>query len=312
MKKFTITSILSLCTLFISAQVSDTNYVQVEGTKLYTVLTKPEQKNISPIAIIIAGSGPTDLNGNQAQLGINNNSLKFLSDALVSNHIATLRYDKRAIANSAVKNFNEADLTIDHYAEDVISLVKYCKDRGYSKIYLIGHSEGSLIALIAAQKIKISGFVSLAGAGNPADILLKNQLQPKLPPAFYAQVESIIDSLKNKHTVVNVPPQLNALFRKSVQPYLISWFAYNPAKLIANLKCPTLIIQGDNDIQVDVKEAEILKEASKKSELIIINNMNHILKTISGDNTENVSSYSNPNLPIHKDLEKSITQFINH
>jgi hypothetical protein len=309
MRRYPIILALLIFPLFLKGQNIDTIFIQIGDLKLHTVLKSPTADRGCPLAIIIAGSGPTDLNGNQPNMC--NNSLKYLSESLVENNIATLRFDKRGIGKSNSIGLKEADLTIDSYADDLVSIINYFKGKGYSAIYVIGHSEGSLIGLIAVQKNKISGFVSIAGAGNSADEILKKQLRPKLPPVLFTQVETIIDSLKNRNLVKQVPPQFNSLFRPSVQPYLISWFKYNPTILISDLNCPGIIIQGDKDIQVDLEEANELVKASQKGKLIVISNMNHVLKTINGEVQENLASYSNPDLPINQDLVNSIVDFIN-
>ncbi len=291
------------------SQQSDTIYFDIDGIKIHTVLTTPVKVKKPPLAIIIAGSGPTDLNGNQPKMV--NNSLKFLSDELVSNKIATLRFDKRAIAKSSYSNFREDDLSIDNFASDIIKLTELAKSKGFEKIYLIGHSEGSLLALIALNKINAAGFVSLAGAGYPADIILKKQLKPQLPPAMFTEAEAIIDSLKNGYLVKKLPPYLNILFRASVQPYIISWFKYDPAVLICNLKCPVIIIQGDNDLQIKIEDAQNLSKALPLAKLKIIPEMNHILKTVGNNMQENINSYNNPGLPVNAELVANITGFIN-
>jgi len=137
-------------------------------------------------------------------------------------------------------------------------------------------------------------------------------LKPKLPPNFFDTVELIIDSLKNGNTVENVSPQLNMLFRPSVQPYLISWFKYSPTELIKNINYPTLIVQGNKDIQVDNKEAHLLLNANKNAKIVEIENMNHILKTINGDIQENIQSYTNPELEVNKNLIDALVNFINN
>jgi pimeloyl-ACP methyl ester carboxylesterase len=309
MKKLLLLSAFLLIVFVTKSQTTDTSFVQVENARIHTVLSKPAKVPSPPLAIIIAGSGATDLNGNLPKL--KNNSLQYLSDALVTNNIATLRFDKRGVAKSIYPGLSESDLSIDIYANDLTALIKYCKQKGFTNIYIIGHSQGSLIGLISAQNISISGFISLCGAGNSGDVLLKKQLQPKVPPTFYPQVESIIDSLKNGQTVKAVPPQLNVLFRPSLQPFLISWFKYNPAELIKNLPCQTLIVQGEKDIQMDFQEANLLKMAAPKSELVVVNQMNHILKTVEGDLQENMASYTNPDLPVNEELVKNIVEFIN-
>lgn len=288
----------------------DTLTIQLPDISLHAVLSKPLNVYNPPIVLIIAGSGPTDLNGNQP--GVINNSLKYLSDELVDNKIATLRFDKRGIGKSIYSGFSESNLTIDKYAEDVVSIIAYLKEKEYTDIYVIGHSEGSLIGLIALQELKIKGFISIAGAGNSADVILKKQLKPKLPPDFFNSVELIIDSLKNGNKVENVSPQLNMLFRPSVQPYLISWFKYNPAELVKNINYETLIVQGNKDIQVDNEEAHLLLNANKNAKIVEIKNMNHILKTINGGIQENIQSYTNPGLEINKNLIDALVTFINN
>ena len=290
------------------SQTSDTLFVESYGLKLHTVLTTPEKANKRALAIIIAGSGPTDLNGNQMKN--KNNSLLFLSDELVKNNIATVRFDKRGIAKSSYAGFNENSLIFDNYSDDIVSLIDFYSKKGFKKIFIIGHSEGSLLGLIASKQRKIAGFVSLCGAGNPIDVTLKNQLRPQLPPAMFAEAESIIDSLKGGHLVKNVSSQMNMLFRHSVQPYMISWFKYDPAELVKNINIPLLIIQGDKDIQVTTAESNILHNASLSSSYAIIKDMNHVLKTIKGDINENVASYTNPDIPVNNELVSTIVKFI--
>ena len=294
--------------LSVYSQISDTIYVESDSLNIHTVLTKPEDIDISKLAIIISGSGPIDLNGNKPN--VKNNSLLYLSKEIVSNGIASVRFDKRGVAKSSYSGFNESELVVEQYANDVSSIINHYKQIGYKEIYLIGHSEGSLIGLISLQRTKVKGFISISGAGNSADILLKEQLKPKLPPTFYNQVVVIIDSLKNGQIVSNTPPQLNSLFRQSAQPYLISWFKYQPTELIQYIDCPSLIINGNNDIQIVEKEAEILHSAASNSQLAIIDKMNHVLKKVDGDLQANIATYTNPDLPISDDLVQKTVEFI--
>jgi hypothetical protein len=289
-----------------SEVLNDTIQIPVTDISLYSILSKPA--NANAIAIIMPGSGPTDHNGNQP--GVVNNSIKFLAANLNKNNIATLRFDKRAINNSSYKEFKESDLTIDQYAKDLVQIIEFAKSKDFKKIYLIGHSEGSLISLIALQNITVDGFISIAGAGQSADLILKNQLKPQLPVNLFNQLEIVIDSLKMGYQVKNAPQQLFMLFRPSVQPYLISWFKYDPTELIKNLTFPVLIINGTKDIQVGIDQAKLLNNANSKSKYTEIKNMNHVLKTIQGDMQENIQSYNNPDLQVNTDLINAISNFI--
>lgn len=261
-----------------------------------------------PLALIIAGSGPTDRDGNNPMM--KNESLKKLSYELAANNIATVRFDKRGIGESRGAAKNEADLRFEDYIRDAegwVALLK--KDKRFSKIFIIGHSEGSLIGMIAALK-QADGFVSIAGPGKSVDKVLKEQLDSQ-PQMIKDLTFPIIDSLVKGKLVPDVNPMFNALFRQSVQPYMISWFHYDPQIEIQKLTKPVLIIQGTKDIQVSVDDANLLAKANPKAQLIIIKNMNHIFRVIEGDRSANMASYNNSLLPISDELANSIAVFIN-
>ncbi|MDB5196179.1 MAG: alpha/beta fold hydrolase [Flaviaesturariibacter sp.] len=259
-----------------------------------------------PVALIIAGSGPTDRNGNNPMA--KNASLELLSDALSNAGIATLRYDKRGIVASAAAMKSESELRFDDYVQDAAGWVKLLKsDKRFSKVYVIGHSEGSLIGMLASKTA--AGFISIAGAGFPAQEILKKQLNT-LPENLKTQSFSLIDSLSAGFTVSSAPLTLYSLFRPSVQPYMISWFKYNPRQLIKSLTAPVLLLQGTNDLQVTVEDARALKEAKPEAKLVLIENMNHVLRIVEGDRNANLKTYSNASLPLAPQLSESIIQFI--
>jgi len=268
----------------------------------------PETKGALPVAVLIAGSGPTDRDGNNPIM--KNNALKMLATALYHHGIASLRYDKRGIAASQSAGADESKLRFDQYIEDAVGWSRLLKqNKKFNKILIIGHSEGSLIGMEVAQKAWIDKFISLAGTGQPADQLIRKQLSTQ--PAFVLQqCTPILNELVKGNTVDSIPPYLNALFRKSVQPYLISWFKYNPQTEIKKLKKPVLIVQGTTDIQVSINDAEKLKEANPQARLAIIKGMNHILKDAPADRQENIKTYSQPDLPLNNELVQIVVDFI--
>jgi uncharacterized protein len=273
---------------------------------IFGTLATPEKFDKIPVALIIAGSGPTDRDGNNQAM--KNNSLKMLATGLAKNGIASVRYDKRAIAESMAAGKNEIDLRFDDYVNDASGWLKLLKeDSRFSKVIVIGHSEGSLIGMVIAQSA--DKYVSIAGAGQSADKILKTQLQAQ-PQAIKDIAFPVIDSLVLGKTVDNVNPMLNSLFRSSVQPYLISWFKYDPSAEIKKLKIPVLVVQGANDIQVSVDDAKRLSEANKAAKLVIIDKMNHVFKLVDGDRQANIAAYNDPSLPISEELVKGIVDFI--
>jgi uncharacterized protein len=261
-----------------------------------------------PVALIIAGSGPTDRNGNNPMM--KNESLKLLAHGLAAHNIATVRFDKRGIGESRTAAKSEADLRFEDYINDArgwIELLK--KDTRFTKVFVAGHSEGSLIGMIAALKTA-DGFVSISGAGRSADIVLKEQLANQ-PQMVKDSSYPIIDSMVLGKTVQHVPKMLFAFFRPSVQPYIISWFHYNPQTEIKKLTIPVLILQGTNDLQVTVEDANLLAKSNSKAQLTLIKNMNHIFRIVEGDKKENLATYITPTIPISEELITAIAAFVN-
>ncbi|GIN85196.1 hypothetical protein J6TS2_15820 [Heyndrickxia sporothermodurans] len=282
-----------------------------DGT-MYGLLEMPKTEGPFPVMIIIAGSGPTDKDGNSPLIPGKNNSLKMLAKNLAEQGIASIRYDKRGIGNNSSFMKKEEDLQFDQYIDDAAAWVDFAqKDERFSKVGIIGHSEGSLIGMAAAAKEKADTFISLAGAGRPIDQVLIEQLERQLPSKLLAEAKDILKSLKQGKQVQTVSPELQSIFRPSVQPYMISWLKYNPVEQLEKLICPVLIVNGNRDLQVPASEAQALHQAKTSSKLIIIEKMNHILKDAPTDQKENMATYSNPKLPLSKGLIDGIIDFFN-
>jgi pimeloyl-ACP methyl ester carboxylesterase len=279
------------------------------GTPLSgTLLSKNKQQKL---AIIIAGSGPTDRNGNST-LSAATNEYQMLAFSLDSQNIATFRYDKRGIAKSAYERMKEGGLVFEDYVKDAEKIYDYLHDSlGFKNIYFIGHSEGSLIAMLASEKKNVSGYISVAGAGRPIDEILTEQMQKQpLPDSVKQQIPVIFNQLKKGKEVDQVPSDLDMLFRKSIQPYIISWMKFSPQKEIKKLSCPILILQGGCDIQVTELDANNLHEANKKSTLDIIPTMSHTLKNAGKDCVDENKTYTDGAMPLDGALVKDIVGFI--
>lgn len=259
------------------------------------------------VVLIIPGSGPTDRDGNNPQM--QNNSLKMLSDGLVAKGISTLRIDKRGIGKSEFSDLKEESVTIDTLIDDVNTWLNQLSMRMYKNIFIVGHSEGSLIGMIAAHdRPNVRGFISIAGVGSTADKILMKQLSI-LPDESRSQIYKYLDTLKNGYLLSNVPKSFYMLFRPGVQPYMISWLTKNPQLEINKLKIPVLILNGDRDSQVDTSEARLLYHNANNAEIQILEGVNHVLKNVSND-LENQKSYSDPNWPIDEKVVRLISEFI--
>ena len=261
----------------------------------------------SVLSIIISGSGPTDRDGNNTSL--KSDYLKMLADGLYENGISSYRYDKRGVGSSVddIKTGNE--ITFSDYVKDLASIINHFKDtKEFKKIVVIGHSEGALIGMIASRSIA-DQFISIAGAAEDYLSLIQRQLSIQ-PPYVKSMSDPILEKLKNKEIVDSVPPLLNSLFNKRVQKYLIDASSYHPEKEISKLDMPILIMQGTNDIQIQVKDAQMLHNAAAKSRLEIIQGMNHVFRQAPENRLLNMQTYGNPELPIDNNLVKLIVDFI--
>ncbi|MDG5493115.1 alpha/beta hydrolase [Psychroserpens sp. SPM9] len=305
--KYYLTAILICFIIVVPAQ--EVNYTSEEiaiNEHIDGTLLTPKDKTKPSLAIIIAGSGPTDRNGNQNFL--KNNSLKKLAESLTSQGIATFRYDKR-IVKQILKNKVDPNITFDDFVTDAISVVAHFKKENlYSAIYVIGHSQGSLVGMLAAKN-RADGFISLAGAGQSIDEVITQQVAA-MDPTLVEGTKKAFENLKQGKTTTDYPPALASIFRADVQPFIMNWMQYNPQDIITSLKIPVLIINGTKDLQVSVDEAKLLKTASDNAELKIIDNMNHVLFIIEGGQLENSKSYNESSRKISEELISTISQFI--
>ena len=284
--------------------------LQTDQGTLYGTLLLPQSDRPLPVALLIAGSGPTDRDGNNPAGG-HNDSLKRLAQALAKQGIASLRYDKRGVAASRAATPDERDLSVEQYVADAVAWGRLLKaDSQFSRLILIGHSEGALIASLAAPEADADALISLAGSSRPIDQVLREQLHHRLPPKLLAQSNALLDALVAGRQTEQVADELQVLFRPSVQPYLISLFRQNPAEAFARVRMPALIVQGSHDIQVDVADAHNLKVANSNAELVLIEGMNHVLRIVPLDLKAQLASYDNPRQPLARLLTEQIVSFI--
>lgn len=294
------------------ASITEDSVTLVTPTaRIYGTVELPAGKDPSPVVLIIAGSGPTDRNGNSRILPGPNNSLKMLADGLAARGIASLRYDKRMIGQSVVPGFKEEDLRFTTYIDDASAWIKQLRaDSRFSTITVAGHSEGSLIGMVAAREAGADAFVSLEGAGRNARDVIQEQLSSQLPPEVVKNARVLMDKVAAGEKVDSVPPFLAALFRPSVQPYLTSWFKLTPSDEVARLDVPVMIVQGTHDIQTSTEDARRLADGKKSAKLLEIEGMNHVMKETPAGRAEQMPSYSDPNIPVMPRLLDEVAAFV--
>ena len=287
--------------------------ISCEGIDLFGTLTIPEGEGVKTICIIVPGSGPTDRDGNNP-FGLKTDTYKLLAEALLENGIASFRYDKRGAGKSIIEDLKpedmEKNMLFETNVQDLKSIINNLKGMNkFEKIFLIGHSEGSLVSILCAKEEKIDGIISIAGVGKNAGDLLIDQLEQQLAKPLVKEATKIIKSLKKGKQVKNIPAMLQNVFRDSVQGYLISWFKYDPRKELASLNIPILILHGKVDHQVIIENAKLLASAKKGTKLVIIENMTHLIKEVENPEDE-FKTYSDASYPIPKALVDEIVAFV--
>ncbi|MDI6625391.1 MAG: alpha/beta fold hydrolase [Brevundimonas sp.] len=301
---------LILAAALLSDPVATPVTLPSEPAPLHGTLLAPSAE-IRAAALIIAGSGPTDRDGN-SPLGVSASSYRLLAEGLAAHGVATVRTDKRGIGESASSLMSEADLVFTDYADDARAwAAETARLTGQPCAWLIGHSEGALVALVAASRddAAICGLVLLSGAGRPIGAVLREQLATA-PEPFLSQALAILAELEAGRPVTEVPPQLAALFRPSVQPYMISWLPLDPAALVAAYDGPVMIGQGTTDIQVGVADAQAMAAARPDARLAIWEGVNHLLKIAPADRAANAATYRDPALPLAPGVVEDIAGFI--
>ncbi|WP_461451046.1 serine aminopeptidase domain-containing protein [Mucilaginibacter sp.] len=261
-----------------------------------------------PVVIIIPGAGPVDRDGNSAN-GLNTNMYKMLAYSLGKNGIASVRYDKRMLGQIAGSQ-KEKDLRFEDNVDDVVSLIDMLgSDERFSKIILVGHSDGSLVGMLAAHDEPIKGFISLEGYGVPGEKVLTEEFKDK--PGFLSEgIKNVLDSLKRGKINYNVDPQLYATARPSIQSYIMSWCRYDPTNELHKLKIPILIVQGSNDLKVSIDNGQKLKNAKGSADYMLIRGMNYVLKDAPIDKEQNLATYKNPELPLSAEMVITVVDFI--
>lgn len=308
---------LLVCVVAMAAVEQDVQ-IECKWGNLSATLAEPEAGSDTAI-VIVAGSGPTDRNGNSA-LNLNSYCYKLLSDELVARGFAVLRYDKRAIGRSVIAQELIPNLVFDDFVDDAAECVKYLRGRGFKRVIMAGHSEGGLISLVVATQRKeavLDGVVLLCAPGYSMDVILRQQLSAQLMPSYMGlmfMADTIITKLKRGDSVAekDIPKELLSLFHPVVQPFLISNMQYDPEALARGCELPMLVVTGGNDIQVSVDNGTRIVAAAPNAKHLTFEKMTHVLKDFgSKDRVEQLMGiYVNSQAPITDGVTASIAEFV--
>jgi uncharacterized protein len=270
------------------------------------VLTLPAGVDKPPVALLIAGSGSIDHDGNGPQM--KPATLKKLSDQLVARNIATLRYDKRGAGGWKAEFGKPEDFRFKDFVADASALVKYLRDSGkFSKVILVGHSEGGLVAILTAQQQPVDRLVLLATAARKQGELLKAQLEKKMSPEAYAPVAKAIDTIMAGQ-IVDPPPQ-GLPIPPAMQPGLASAFNEDPIDPLQKLTLPILAVAGGRDLQLARVDMIALSTAAPQAKTAWEPDMNHVLVDVT-DDPDNLAAYGQPDRPLDANMIDEVAAFI--
>lgn len=270
------------------------------------ILTTPPVTEDPPLAILIQGSGPTDRDGNQSFM--KNDSFKKLARDLAKEGIATFRYDKRIFEMHRL-GITEEDMRFDDFVTDAVTVLEYFdNDERFGPVVIIGHSQGSLVGMLAARN-RSDGFVSISGVSTSIDSVIVEQVAQQMPALKESTANAFLE-MRESGSTTGYNPVLHSIFKPALQPFMLSWMIHHPSEAIQQLEIPVLIINGTKDLQVLPSEAKALAEANPAARLEILEKMNHVLVNIEGDDLENSKSYNEPAHPLHPELVPIITSFI--
>jgi pimeloyl-ACP methyl ester carboxylesterase len=278
----------------------------LEGT-----LTMPQGTGPFPAVVIIAGSGPTDRDGN-APGGIATDSYLMLAHGLAGRGIASLRYDKRGLPSSR-GTFAMATTTLNDFASDATAAARFLAARSdIGPISLVGHSEGGTLAMLAARDgAPVRGLVLIATAGRDPTVILREQLGRQLPPAMLSAFDTAWAQYLDTDSVVTGPPGLQALFVPVNRVFMRSWQAIEPVALLRSLSVPTLVLQGETDVQITPEDAKALGAARTDIRVEILPGVNHVLKLATGTTPQQqMAAYTDRTLPLAPAVVPTVAQFI--
>jgi len=264
-----------------------------------------------PLVVIIAGSGPTDRNGNSL-MGIRPNSYAQLAWRLAEHGIASLRYDKRVLP-ATKGTVDISQLALEDFAADARAAAEsLARDARFSRVLLLGHSEGSALALIAARSgPPVSGVISVSGLGRPLGVVLREQLSRQFDGATLVRYDTAMAQYLRGETPKDVPPMLAVLFVPINQHFMKSLATFDPPAAIKAVRQPVLIVQGGRDLQVTVADAERLHAAKPDAQLVVVPSANHVLKqTTDTTLTGQMPTYQNPTVPIMPEVASAIADWI--
>lgn len=306
MKKILIMLIVAVCICVMTVVIlkgGRAMNVKVDGGTIYGELIE-ESKDM--VVVLVAGSGPTDRNGNSDMLTGRNDNFLQLATELKKQGISTFRYDKRTAGESVKTIDTSKQIYFENFVDDLNACIGKLKELGYKKVVLLGHSQGSLVGMLSAKGGEVDGLISVSGtAFNIGETMIKqyrNALGEEAVQIKYLQM------LMNGE-MDEKAEEFDPMFAIRNQRFLIGWMKYNPQEILNGLDIPVMILQGKDDLQTSIDDFDALVDAYPNAQSKLIDNMNHVLKKVDNED-DNIKSYQDPSFELHEELVEVIVSFI--
>lgn len=246
------------------------------------VLWSPATAGPHPLAVIVAGSGPTDRHGNNP-LGEFGRAYDILAAELAGRGVACLRYDKAGVGASTL-GVPASDVTIWTSVNVAEQMVAYGRGLGrFSRVTVVGHSEGGIVAMHLASRELVDAIVLLATPGRALQDVLREQLASRVPQQDLRAFDETVDAWKSGRADVTVPAALASLFRPTNIAYYKSLFGLDIHALAASVNVPATVANGTDDAQVTTEDAEQLRRSNPRFHVHLVPGMNHGLKVANED-----------------------------
>lgn len=283
------------------AEAKEVTFAGVGDLQLHGTLLTPEGAGPFPALLLLPGSGPTDRDGNQPSL--QTNVLKDIAVRLAKEGVASLRFDKRAIAIYASKFPKDLPGLDDFFswqafvgdAKDAYLFLKGLGGIDPYKVGVLGHSEGGALALAISNQVHPAALVLVSTAGRDLGTVIVEQLGQGYGAQFrskdatkrlVSESEHVVATIRRTGKVPDdVPAELQTIFPTYLNQYLHDLFLYDPTKDAAKYIGPVLVVQGEKDIQISAqRDAPALIAAIPRGhgELYIVKGGSHCLKHPTG------------------------------
>jgi hypothetical protein len=282
----------------------DVRFTGTGGVTLSGTLLLPLISDIQyvPGVVLVAGSGPTNRDGNNPLVPVRIDTLKLIAELLARSGIASLRYDKRGVGASTTPpqgslEEQERFFAWDSFVGDVqaahAELLRHDEIKPYATA-LLGHSEGTLLSLATLQAMGTNlgkrapyALVLASAPGLPLRRIVHDQIERNGPKLLASADRVMATILDTGHVPADAPPELRLIFPPYGGPFFKSALTFDPAKAAAGLDTACLMLHGGADVQIvpmsDIQPLiDALAARGKPGEVLVAPQVSHNLKLVSG------------------------------